>query len=219
MLYNIFRRLKFSRIINKKDNSFFIASRNTLLQSEKGAVVNLRGNTLVGFPLPPHNAIVPTMSRTVISLGHNSQLIIDGRLFIAPGCMIKVGDNAILHFHGDNSIAHNSTILCNNHIVIGKRSAISWNVTIIDDDLHRFYDINGNKIDKNLKQLIIQDNVGIQMNVVIPAGGFIGKNSIIAANTVIREDIPENTLVFSESKLVKKFGYTTGFCKYENKRS
>jgi acetyltransferase-like isoleucine patch superfamily enzyme len=49
------------------------------------------------------------------------------------------------------------------------------------------------------------------MNVVIPAGAFIGNNSIVSANTVVRKDIPENTLVYSANEYKSLHNVTTGF--------
>jgi acetyltransferase-like isoleucine patch superfamily enzyme len=56
----------------------------------------------------------------------------------------------------------------------------------------------------------VGEAVGIQMNVVIPRGVTVGKNSIISANTVLRQNIPENCLAYSESELRIKHGFQSG---------
>jgi acetyltransferase-like isoleucine patch superfamily enzyme len=40
----------------------------------------------------------------------------------------------------------------------------------------------------------IEDNVWLGMNVIVLKGVTIGKNSMIAANSVVTKDIPENVL-------------------------
>lgn len=108
-------------------------------------------------------------------------------------------------------IAHNCFIICNRNSEIGENSALSWNVTLIDDDLHDFYRSNGKKLKKYGTSFIIKKNVGIQMNSVMPKGKTVGENSIIAANTVIRRNIPDNSLAYQNSEIRIKDNITTGF--------
>jgi acetyltransferase-like isoleucine patch superfamily enzyme len=48
------------------------------------------------------------------------------------------------------------------------------------------------------------------MNVVVPSGVTIGDNSVVAANTVLRRDVPPNSLVYQNPELIVRSGYTTG---------
>lgn len=57
--------------------------------------------------------------------------------------------------------------------------------------------------------IIIEDNVWITMNVVVLPGVRIGKNSIIAAGSIVTKDIPENSLVAGNpAKVIKSINRT-----------
>ncbi len=92
-----------------------------------------------------------------------------------------------------------------------KNVSLSWNVTLIDDDGHFYYSSSGRKIKKIYRPMIVKKNAGIQMNVVVPKGIIIGENSIVAANCVLRSDVPDNSLVYQKNETVVKAGFTTGF--------
>ena len=168
------------------------------------------GTFRCGYPLLPFRQDTPHFRDTIISLEEGAQLITKGNVAIAPGVAIYIGKNATLTFHGNNSIAHNSFIICNKDSEFGKNSGVSWNVTLIDDDNHVFKNPLGKKIKKISKGFKIGENAGIQMNSTMPSAKVIGRNSIVAANTVIRRDVPDDSLVYSETQMKIKTGFTTG---------
>jgi tetrahydrodipicolinate N-succinyltransferase len=59
----------------------------------------------------------------------------------------------------------------------------------MDDDLHKFLGSS-----KKTNEIAIGDNVWIGAGVFITKGVHIGKRSIIAANTVVTKNVPENVL-------------------------
>jgi len=72
------------------------------------------------------------------------------------------------------------------------------------------FNLNGEKMNKKILPLIIEDNVGIQMNVTIPRGVLVGANSLIGANTVIRKDVSRETLIYTDNILKEKYGISAG---------
>ncbi|WP_434640817.1 DapH/DapD/GlmU-related protein [Thermoanaerobacterium thermosaccharolyticum] len=73
----------------------------------------------------------------------------------------------------------------------------------MDTDFHYVIE-NGNK-KINTDDIIIGDHVWIGSNVSILKGVRIENNSIIAANTVVTKDIPQNCLVAGNpAKIVKE---------------
>jgi acetyltransferase-like isoleucine patch superfamily enzyme len=175
------------------------------------ASINLKGRLFLGFPVTGSISDFAHNCNTVVSMGKNASLVVNGDVHIGPGCTIRIADDAVLELGGKNMIAHNTTIIASKKISIGEGSAISWGVNLIDDDHHSFYTTDGKKLKRIRKTLVIGSNVGIQMNVTIPSGGVIGSNSIIAANTVIRKNVPENSLVYSVNELKTLNNITTGF--------
>jgi acetyltransferase-like isoleucine patch superfamily enzyme len=198
----IIRRLRALRHIELRDNvSGFAFAKTVDIIAKKGSKITLNGGSVrIGYPFPkqPPFASYPN---SVISLGKNSKILFNGPVTIAAGATIRVRDEATLIFEGNNHIAHGLLIICAQNIIIGEDTAISWNVTLIDDDGHYFEDSKGRRIKGFQRPLIIKKNVGIQMNTMIPRGVCIGENSIISCGTVVRQDIPPNSLAYQEANL------------------
>lgn len=54
------------------------------------------------------------------------------------------------------------------------------------------------------EEVLIGNNVWCGCNVVILKGVKIGDNTVIAAGTIVNEDIPSNSLVYQKNELVIK---------------
>jgi acetyltransferase-like isoleucine patch superfamily enzyme len=145
----------------------------------------------------------------VVDLCENSKLIIglnlqmnNGQLYnrigrqqpcffvAAKGGTIKIGDNV-----GMSSTA----IHCNVYIEIGSNVKIGGNTVIYDTDFHSLnYKHRLNKFDDgehaSAKAVVIKDNVFIGSHSTILKGVTIGKNSIIAACSLVSKDVPENEI-------------------------
>ena len=70
---------------------------------------------------------------------------------------------------------------------------------------------DGKQLDVKRAPVIIGDNVAIQANVMIPRGLTIGDGAIIGAGTVLRQDIPANSLAYHKQELTIKGNITYGF--------
>jgi acetyltransferase-like isoleucine patch superfamily enzyme len=211
-IVNIIRKRNFLKKTEYlSDDSAIIFGKNVEIFSEASSKIKLNGTLTIGMPL---TGLLPGFShreKTIISIGRNSNLIIHDDVKLAPGTTIRIGDNATLELMGKNFIAHDTILIITRKATIGKNSSISWNCTLIDDDAHSFYKDDGRKIKRIRKDLLIGANVGIQMNVTIPSGGSIGDNSIVSANTVVRSDVPENSLIYSTVVNKTLPNITTGF--------
>lgn len=185
-----------------------------LVLGEASLITVARGLFRVGYELP---GIIrhPSYDHTLIRLGKNARLTILDGAFVGPGAMINVGNNASLTIGRNAFIAHNSSLICNLDSRIGANVSISWDVTIIDDDGHSFYRPDRTAIRRIKRPFLIEDNAGIQMSVLIPAGVKVGKNSIISAGTVLRQDVPENCIAYCESQIKIRSDYSTGFDQLE----
>lgn len=142
-----------------------------------------------------------------VSIGRLSRFDLDGKkqtLFIGDNC--EFGDYT--------------------HIVALKKVSIGNNVLVaskvfISDCSHGYYGDDENYIidkpdskpnDRKLfyKSVYIGDNVWIGENVVILAGAYIGNGCIIGANSVITKNIPDNSIVVGNNKIIKKYNCTSG---------
>ena len=101
-------------------------------------------------------------------------------------------------FIDDNSGLSGTSICSAKSIKIGKNCLIGANVTITDYDFHavspnnRRY--NTNKKDIGCAPIVIEDNVWLGMNVIVLKGVTIGKNSVVAAGSIVTKSIPENSI-------------------------
>ena len=99
----------------------------------------------------------------------------------SAGAKVKIGDNTFIN--------RDSNIFCKDLVSIGNRCAISWDVTIMDNDFHY---IGAND---NSKPIYIGDNVWIGCHSLILKGVHIGDGAVIAAGSVVTKDVPSCSVV------------------------
>ena len=150
----------------------------------------------------------------------NNPLKIKGRKNIVIGPRVYVGykswiecnplsknSQAILEIGHGSSIGNFNHIYCISKIKIGKK-VLTTDKVYISDCSHNFSSIYKPIIHQGVKQLNsveIGDGSWIGESVSI-IGSSIGKNSVIGANSVVVNDIPDYCVaVGSPAKIVKKF--------------
>jgi acetyltransferase-like isoleucine patch superfamily enzyme len=107
------------------------------------------------------------------------------------------GQQAEIHI-GTNTRIHGTCIHAKSKITIGKNCLIAANCHIVDSNGHPT-DLDspqnrGHLFDKP-KEIIIQDNVWIAANCMILKGVTIGEGSIVAAGSVVVENVPSFSIV------------------------
>jgi acetyltransferase-like isoleucine patch superfamily enzyme len=210
-LVRFVRRIRAIKHVHLVDNrSRFIFAGSVNIRCGKGAriVVN-NGIVRLGYPLPGHIHHA-SYATSEITLEEGATLQFDGDACIAPGATLFIGKHATATFAGNNFISHNFKLICTKEFHMGRFSNTSWNVTLIDDDKHRFRRPDGQVLRGLPRPLIIGDNVGLQMNVSIPRGVRIGNCSVIAGGMTVRENIPEYSTAFEEVKVKVKHGFCCG---------
>lgn len=128
------------------------------------------------------------------------QLIIKGTLeligyvSIYKGVKIVVDNDGLLRIGAGTYINEYTRIFAHNSIIIGNRCAISWNVVIIDTDIHS---INKKDIVINPdKSITIGNNVWIGFNSTISKGTFIGDNVIVGSNSFVHGLLNNNHIYY-----------------------
>ncbi|QNG58476.1 acyltransferase [Bacillus sp. PAMC26568] len=125
----------------------------------------------------------------------NTQLYIGNFVFIRKNASIRLDFNGSLHVGDKVFINDNCNINCINKITIGSKTKIAPNVCINDHD-HNYKNSDNQHLLKG--EVIIGENVWIGANVVILKDTWIGDNSVIAAGSVVKGVVPENTLFLNE---------------------
>ena len=166
--------------------------------------------------------------KKIKSCGSNSK--IERNVIIWGGRNIIIGENTIINkdvsisawssyfnqkfspiieIGNDCSIGERAHITCIDKIIIGNGVLLGKNV-LITDNSHGNSSINELNIFPNQRTLfskgsvIIEDGVWIGEKASILAGVHIGRNSIIAAHSVVNKDVPENSIVAgAPAKIIK----------------
>jgi acetyltransferase-like isoleucine patch superfamily enzyme len=124
-----------------------------------------------------------------------SRVTIGKFVFIRKNASIRIDLNGELHIADKVFINDNCNINCVNKIIIGKNTKIAPNVCINDHD-HNYKDKSGQHL--LLGEVTIGENVWIGSNVVILRNTTIGDNSVIAAGSVVKGEVPANTLFLNK---------------------
>ncbi len=134
--------------------------------------------------------------------GYNTNVSFGKSVSLGPGTNIIIKENAFFSIGDNTYITSDTHIEAVNSITIGENCAISWGVTIIDDDHHQLMYF-GKKVKENIVK--IGDKVWIGCNVTILKGTVIDNNSVIAAGSVVSGIYPENSLIAGNpAKVIKK---------------
>lgn len=209
-MFNYIQKYLFLKRTKLSEGSHLVLNSKVHLYSHSSSEILIRNGSFKLVKNLPQTIHIPHLERSVISLGKNSKLIINGNVLIASGTLIDIRDNATLSFDGNNIISHNNTIICSHKITIGEGSSTGVSATLMDHDSHAIFHKESTKpLTVPAKPLIIGKNVGILMNSQVVAGCNIGNNSSILAGTTIRDDIPASTMVYNNSNILKfKKGYS-----------
>lgn len=158
---------------------------NTIVQVDKGGVLEVRKNLLIGKPQVKGSRI-----ETRLKIESGAKMIVRDSFEILAGSYIVVvnGGKLILD---SGFINENVQIICKGTIKIGSGCAIGRDVVIRSFDGHTI-EQDGYEISEPIK---IGNNVWIGQRAQILKGVTIGDGSIIAAGAIVTHDVPANTLV------------------------
>ncbi len=115
-----------------------------------------------------------------------------------PKATLTIGDYT--------SIWYGTVISARHEITIGDQCAISWNCTIIDNDMHEIcYSEDAPPARPSHNAVTIGNHVWIGAQAIILKGSTIGENSVVAAGAIVTKDVPPFTLVAgAPAKIVRK---------------
>ncbi|MDP4195859.1 MAG: acyltransferase [Bacteroidota bacterium] len=121
---------------------------------------------------------------------------------LSENALIKIGNNVGISGGG---------ICAAQKVTIGNDVMFGANAFVSDNDFHPIDPRNRRNSNENIKTkpVIIEDNVFIGMNSLVLKGVKIGKNSVIAAGSIVTSDIPENTIAAGiPAKVISKIEQT-----------
>jgi acetyltransferase-like isoleucine patch superfamily enzyme len=127
-------------------------------------------------------------------------------IMLESGVKLNIGNEASLVLGDYVYINSYSIIDCQYKISIGKRVQIGPNCYIGDFDHSLHVDVTQvhHREGKQMAAVVISENVWIGAGAIILKGVTVGKNSVIAAGSVVTRDIPPNVVAAGVPALVIK---------------
>jgi acetyltransferase-like isoleucine patch superfamily enzyme len=156
----------------------------------RGAIVY----RLAGFRRFPviHRGVKVRTANGFVRVGHLSE-IHDRVVLSAIG--EQSGRQAKISIGDYTSIWYGTVVSARHEITIGRQCAISWNCTIIDNDMHEVVYADSLAPTQKDSAVTIQDHVWIGASAIVLKGVTIGENSVVAAGAIVTSDVSPNTLV------------------------
>lgn len=127
-------------------------------------------------------------------------ITVNGYASIGKGSRIHVSKGASFSIGNNTFITGRAFITIHNSLAIGDDCALSWNITIIDDDYH--YIVKDDLRSEKSKPIVIGNKVWIGCNVTILKNVKIADGVIIAANSVVTKSIPEKNVLVAGNPAV-----------------
>lgn len=148
---------------------------------------------VAGFKRWPilHSGVKVRVSNGSVEIGHLSEIherVVLSAIGTSRAARVSIGDHT--------SIWYGTVISARHEISIGRHCAISWNCTIIDNDMHEvIYPDNTPRARKGDETVRIGDHVWIGASAIVLKGVTIGENSVVGAGAIVTQDVPSHTLV------------------------
>lgn len=176
-----------------------IVLRGTRLRLERGARIQVpRGcRLLIG---KSHVAGAPAS----LDLRRNACLAVHGhgRVSISRGARILIMKDARLEVGGETTIHYNSAVTCLRHISIAPFCAISWNVNILDGNVHELV-VEGVPRPRT-RPVTVGSYAWIGSGAII-VGAAIGAGAVVGAGSVVVSDVPDRVVVAGNpARVVRK---------------
>lgn len=142
---------------------------------------------------PDKKSAIVSRSITNVWIGENAEVHIGKGVSIGPGVNLIVKNNAHCEIGEATYFTSDMHIEVINKLKIGSNCAISWGVTIIDDDHHEM--IRSGNENKTIPEVHIGNHVWIGCNATILKNSFIGNNCVVAAGSVVKGTFPDSSLI------------------------
>lgn len=119
-----------------------------------------------------------------------------GGMLMAENCRFYKGTRFEIGAHGRLEIGNgtylnrNTLIIAEHCVKIGRDCKISWNVTIMDSDLHPL-----SPTTVKHKTVTIKNKAWIGCHSIILKGVTVGEGAIVAAGSVVTHDVPPYAIV------------------------
>lgn len=138
-------------------------------------------------------------SRTIWQV--SGKVIFKGNANIGHGSKISVQNDGILEFGNNFTITAESSIICTKSIKFGDNNLLSWDIQIMDSDLHEILN-DKNEIINTPKAITIGNKVWICSRCLILKGSNIPNNSIIGGQSVVSKKLYNENSLYTGNPII-----------------
>lgn len=110
-------------------------------------------------------------------------------------------DSGRVTIGGQTFINYGTSISAHQEVTVGERCKIGHYVFIMDNNQHDILDRT--RLPQS-SPVVIEDDVWIGAHSIILPGVRIGRNSVVGAGSIVREDVPANCLVAGNPATIKR---------------
>lgn len=128
---------------------------------------------------------------------------IKDKVVVRTGCIINLSEGAEVIIGQETFLNDRCLINARGKIAIGDRVQIGQNVCMYDHD-HDYRNIHTMRYLFKTEEISIGNDVWIGSNVTILRGTTIGDRCVIGAGAVLKGNIPSDTMVYTDRKMVMK---------------
>lgn len=132
----------------------------------------------------------------------SGKVFFKGKATLGYGTSIAVGEDGELFFGENFILTARSSIIAMKQVSFGDDCQLSWDVLIMDSDLHNITDTEQNIINP-AKPVIIGNHVWIGCRCLILKGVEIPNDCVIGANTHIHKSLPQSHCVYAGNPVRK----------------
>lgn len=188
-LYQLLRYNFFCKAVssNLKLGSLFIPAPYSVIEIHNKATVKITGTFKFGKKKFKRSKL-----ESRILVDKNAKLFVNGNFSFGYGCDIEVFEGAQLIINGGGASNLNTTLICGEKIVIGNNVKIGRDVTIRDNHGDHYISLQGYK---NSRPVIIGNHVWLGSNCNIMPGVKIGDGAIVAAGSLVLNNVPARSIV------------------------
>jgi acetyltransferase-like isoleucine patch superfamily enzyme len=183
----------FSKNIIRLGGGKIIPYKGTVLDLHPAARIYLKDRNLEICG----NKLNKSKSEAHIRMNKNSVWNCNNGGYLFYDTVLEIKENAVLD-SGYFSANGGSVIIAHKHITLGEDVMIGRNVIVYDSDFHTINNKHG--VPSNPpKPVVIEDHVWLTTNIMVQKGVTIGKDSLIAAYTVVNKDVPPHSIIGGKS--------------------
>lgn len=189
--YNPFawiRLFKYNSLKDIKNGNIMIVHPHCVVKIHKQSTVEKHGISHIGLRIKFKKSKLETR----LCVDKNAKLVLGDGTIIGYGADVEVFENAELKFGGAGGSNINLTVICADHIDIGKHTMIGRNVTIRDNNGGHYINRPGYR---NTRPVVIGEKAWLCEQCTIMPGVKVGAGAIVGACSFVTSHVPAHTLV------------------------